>query len=905
MQKWMSARGDQQLAIVAVLRLHGSLADGIRLTLEWRQEDRPHVEGTLPGALPPSVAMVQCYATWQGFYRQLGSTRSRILQLEQNDTDREVLEQQLRVLRQQHLPRTAQQLQKNLDRWLEEARDFQAIAQQLAVIRGSLGDVRLIVRTDDVELQRLPWHLWQFWQQSPPQFAIAPLTYVQPTRSSSLQTLRSPVRILTILGDDRGINLEIDRDLLKHLPNLDNDSQALLQPKRQDVTQALADERGWDILFFAGHSETEDNRGRIYLNENDSFTLDELRGHLQIAADNGLKICIFNSCDGLGLALQLANLGIPYCIYMREPVPDVVAHRFLEFFLESFSQGDSLHAAFLAARTCLESIQDRCPQATWLPVLFQQPNAGPLVWPQPNSKCVGRKKRLKGARIVRYALLGAIAVGVLFLAHVSWQENQLVRNEFVSAGEEILGWQTEHKKVASDALAGGRWQEGIEKLLESWVDDGRDPETLVYLNNALIAASGSEYRTIAVTVPFLRDRNTKKLENYALAYRLLQGVSQAQTEANRRLWDQELGKQSPQFQQLDVSFLPRNVIGENIALKVVIADDLNRPEEAVKRAKVLTANRDILGVVGHYASDMSKPSIPTYRKHRLPLISPGSTAKGLANLGAGYFFRIVPTTKTEAASVANYLLEVIGKSKVAVFYNPESPYTHSFWDDFKDIYTSAGGNVVRRVRQTDPLSDLASPNFDSERAIAALAQFGSPDDIAIILAPDGEVTRALENSFDVVRENAGNYTIVGSWGLDDPRLLNAMQNAPTQSLALTLPWHHTTSPDSIFSRNAEELWGQNVVEAPVALAYDATRAFVRALRSQSKPTRQRTRDALAAPDFAVEGATGTVRFETNGDRRDPPQVIIQAIQCSDPKAAHVHQIQLLPLGASCQTEVVE
>ncbi|MGB7415693.1 MAG: hypothetical protein WA902_15920, partial [Thermosynechococcaceae cyanobacterium] len=77
-------------------------------------------------------------------------------------------------------------------------------------------------------------------------------------------------------------------------------------------------------------------------------------------------------------------------------------------------------------------------------------------------------------------------------------------------------------------------------------------------------------------------------------------------------------------------------------------------------------------------------------------------------------------------------------------------------------------------------------------------------------------------------------------------------------------------------------------------AYDATRAFIEALRRQKTPTRKGTRDALADPSFKIQGATGSVAFEKNGDRKSPPQTLIQAVKCGS-------TLEFVPLGNTCQT----
>lgn len=127
----------------------------------------------------------------------------------------------------------------------------------------------------------------------------------------------------------------------------------------------------WDILFFAGHSISQtDSRGKIYLNPTESMSVEQLKKGLTQAVNKGLQLAIFNSCDGLGLARDLAQLQIPHTIVMREPVPDVVAQQFLTYFLSSFTQGSNFYLAVREARERLEGLENQFPFATWLPAIW-------------------------------------------------------------------------------------------------------------------------------------------------------------------------------------------------------------------------------------------------------------------------------------------------------------------------------------------------------------------------------------------------------------------------------------------------------------------------------------------------------------------------------------------------------
>jgi WD40 repeat protein/energy-coupling factor transporter ATP-binding protein EcfA2 len=93
-----------------------------------------------------------------------------------------------------------------------------------------------------------------------------------------------------------------------------------------------------------------------------------------------LQLAIFNSCDGLGLALELEQLHIGQMIVMREPVPDQVAQSFLTYFLAEFAGGKSFYLAERKARLKLHGLEDNFPCASWLPAIFQNPAAVPPMW---------------------------------------------------------------------------------------------------------------------------------------------------------------------------------------------------------------------------------------------------------------------------------------------------------------------------------------------------------------------------------------------------------------------------------------------------------------------------------------------------------------------------------------------
>ncbi|PSB54106.1 hypothetical protein C7B67_00085 [filamentous cyanobacterium Phorm 6] len=238
--------------------------------------------------------------------------------------------------------------------------------------------IRVIFQTELWELQQIPWQFWDFFQIYPQ----AEMAFSLPEYEFINSPLNKKIRILAIIGDSTGIDLEPDKGVIKQLPNVE-EPLFLCQRPRSEISTQLWQEN-WDILFFAGHSKTEQGTGRIYINNHEFLTIEELQEGLKTAINRGLKLAIFNSCDGLGLARSLAALNIPQVIVMRQPIPDKVAQDFLKHFLRAFSQnGQTLYLAVKEAKNRLrEELGNEFPCANWLPVIYQNPAMIPPTWEQ-------------------------------------------------------------------------------------------------------------------------------------------------------------------------------------------------------------------------------------------------------------------------------------------------------------------------------------------------------------------------------------------------------------------------------------------------------------------------------------------------------------------------------------------
>ncbi len=358
----------------------GTLQEGFPSVTVQLKEEGNDKSSQFNGSLPAASNILHLYRRWQLLYDLLYQAKSiyvGLRQLRQNDSDIQFDEDDVTHVSEVDFYNICQELQKQIDNWLD-FEDFRHIDRQLRLRLTPDEEIRFIIQTEDNNLRNIPLHIWRFFRDY--QKSEIALSSIEFESVLNVKKTIKRVKILAILGDSTGIDVNADKKLLSALP--DAQTVFLVEPSRQELDEKLWDKQGWDILFFAGHSSSKDDdeTGYIYANYTEKIEISQLKNALKKARQSGLQLAIFNSCDGLGLAQQLDDLHIPQIIIMREPVPDKVAQEFLKYFLSSFSNGESLYLAFREAREKLQGLEGNFPGASWLPVLFQNPAEISPTW---------------------------------------------------------------------------------------------------------------------------------------------------------------------------------------------------------------------------------------------------------------------------------------------------------------------------------------------------------------------------------------------------------------------------------------------------------------------------------------------------------------------------------------------
>lgn len=387
--------------VVSLKIREGNFTKGFPVTLTIGRESLPP-ELEINAQLPPAPDIPRQYGLWQASYLGLGLSQR--------------LEPKKAFIANysyaDNCDRASVKLLKSLNNWLD-AEAFRPLREKFLAKLNPDDEIRILIQTENIQLQCLPWHLVNWLEPyTKAEVAISNANY---EKEHSRTSDRSQVRILAIVGNSQGIDTKRDRALLATLPQ--SSVTLLVEPQRQELTEQLCHPQGWDILFFAGHgrSDRDKQTGCIYLNKNYSLTTDELKYALKKAVEKGLKIAIFNSCDGLGLARQLADLKIPQILVMREPVPDRVAQEFLKYFLAAYARGERFYLAVREARGMLQGLEDRYPCASWLPLIVQNPAEVPPTWQQlakeiSDSPQALVRNRLKLSHVIVSSAIATIAV---------------------------------------------------------------------------------------------------------------------------------------------------------------------------------------------------------------------------------------------------------------------------------------------------------------------------------------------------------------------------------------------------------------------------------------------------------------------------------------------------------------
>ena len=381
-----------------------------------------------------------------------------------------------------------------------------------------------------------------------------------------------------------------------------------------------------------------------------------------------------------------------------------------------------------------------------------------------------------------------------------------------------------------------------------------DAEPLIYLEDQRVVTSGKPYITLVVGT-MLTGNDTGAI---GTGRSDLQGAYVAQKEYNDGF---KLNK------GVQIRLLIANS-GNNAANAIPVA------EQIIQVAKA----EGIVGVMGWPFSGHVQTVFHLFDNAHIPMVSPTASSDDLTNVSR-FFFRVVPSNKSQAIAGAQYAETQLKASRAALFVAPNNTYSRSLAKDFQQKFTSDGNQIVAtenyKVGTEDNLPTLLHDALSHNPDLIYFSGYAKEMSVVLSNLPttlpnlkllggdalyelNGYASSAMAG-FDRLRFTA--FAFHDEWGLvTGGKIVNPFFDDYTNS----------------FSSKGNTGYGYSLADSDVILSYDATKALLEGCKNALGERTSLTTDELQqgltkiTGSQAIQGVSGQIAFSsTEGSKGDP------------------------------------
>lgn len=288
-------------------------------------------------------------------------------------------------------------------------------------------------------------------------------------------------------------------------------------------------------------------------------------------------------------------------------------------------------------------------------------------------------------------------------------------------------------------------------------------------------------------------------------------------------------------------------------LETVLLDDQHNPAQAVNVAKKISADPDMLAVMGHFNSSCSKPASAIYHEARMVQLTAGSTNPDISRQGFDTFFRTAATDDVQGPSGAVYASKTLGVKNVYVV-DDKTTYGKGLADEFEKKARELGMNVLGHEGITQGDKDF-TPLLTKIKPLGPdLIYFGG-------IYPEGALLVRQARALGMTAR------FMGGDGIANPIFTDlATPDIAEGTLATMVGGDVHKVPTALgFIAEYEKLHGP--IGQWSAYAYDAANILIEAIRKAGVKDREAVLKAMRqVPEFP--GITGTVAFDERGDNKN-------------------------------------
>lgn len=288
---------------------------------------------------------------------------------------------------------------------------------------------------------------------------------------------------------------------------------------------------------------------------------------------------------------------------------------------------------------------------------------------------------------------------------------------------------------------------------------------------------------------------------------------------------------------------------QGILFEIKAEDDAADPKQAVNVANALASDQSVVAVVGHFNSGCSIPASPVYNEAGMAMVTVSSNPQ-LTAQGYNVVNRVVAKDDAQGSFAAKLALDR-GYKKMSII-DDATPYGQGLATEFKKAFTEGGGEIVSEDR-----IQPKEVNFSS------LITKIKPLKPSAVYYAGAHTEGALISK--QMKEADLKVPVMGGDMLYTPEYMkiagagNAKGDIAT---SLGLPLEQQPKGEE-FLEKYQEKYGQ-APEAYDSYAYDAANTIIEAVLAAGA---QRSKVAEAVRGGSIEGVTGTVAFDENGDNK--------------------------------------
>lgn len=298
-----------------------------------------------------------------------------------------------------------------------------------------------------------------------------------------------------------------------------------------------------------------------------------------------------------------------------------------------------------------------------------------------------------------------------------------------------------------------------------------------------------------------------------------------------------------------------------IEIEVVEGDDKGDPTTGGNVATQFVSNPNLVGVMGHLNSGVTRVAVKIYNQGGVVQVSPANTAVDLTQMGMDNYFRVCATDDVQGPVAADYAFKDLGK-KAAYVVDDSTPYGVGLADEWAKQFEANGGKVLGREKTSDKDTDF--------KALVSKIKSLNPD-----LVYYGGIYNSGALLSKQLKEGGVSVPTMAGDGCFDPewiKIAGAANAEGDMASNIGLPLDSMPKGQDFLAASKEMFPGEEPA-AYDAYSYDAATTIIKGIIAAAKELgadKVTTAEGKAAIIAAIkgtdfEGVTGQVKFDEKGD----------------------------------------